>query len=580
MEFQVTESNEADQNTNSGSSSFRAEATFVREPTTSSVYQRAEADAPSETDHLGFAPYVSAVAGFLISRETATPITMSVEAEWGAGKSSFMLQLRRAIENAAGPKNYTIDFNAWRYEKDEALWAAFALNFLKKLRPQLNRGRVLRGNASLQWQRLDWSQGRFRILRTAAMSLGLAAATSIGVIKLLHPGWPSSDGWLTNLIAGITALCTIASTAYATVGNPFEHDLKKYFDTPDYRGKRTFVESFEEDFRRIVKSYLKHNERIFVFIDDLDRCDVPRAADLLKALNLLMSGDDLPIVYVIGLDRIVVSAAVAASLTKQSPFLFPSETDAVEKNVASLDFALDYIEKFVQIPFRLPKPDAAAVARYVGAITGLGNIPKGTEAVATPADAVLVTLKADSPDLVPLIECVAPLFGNNPRRLKQFVNLFRLQALIAYQTGQFEAQVSREETLTLPKLAKIVAILQRYPRLAALLRIRPYVLLSLQHQAKRVEMVSGPEGEEDYTRPAYDGSDQDVKWFSQKNELMDLLEYRSEEADWDIGLVDIARLLSTLPARTRAAPEPQNSEPSGRLTLPRETTMYDISGAG
>ena len=51
---------------------------------------------------------------------------------------------------------------------------------------------------------------------------------------------------------------------------------------------------------------------------------------------------------------------------------------------------------------------------------------------------------------------VAPALESNPRRLKQFVNLFRLRAYIAGEIGAFDEVGGR--TLTLPQLGKFVAI--------------------------------------------------------------------------------------------------------------------------
>jgi hypothetical protein len=100
-------------------------------------------DTPSREDAVGFAPYVRALAWFLTSNKTFPPLTISIEGPWGSGKSSFMLQLEDAIEqivkerkqqgNVAPQDVYCVQFNAWRNDKDEALWAAFALTFMRQL---------------------------------------------------------------------------------------------------------------------------------------------------------------------------------------------------------------------------------------------------------------------------------------------------------------------------------------------------------------------------------------------------------------------------------------------------------------
>jgi hypothetical protein len=49
-------------------------------------------DLPATEDLLGFKPYVDAMAAFLANAKTQPPLTLSIEGEWGSGKSSFMLQ--------------------------------------------------------------------------------------------------------------------------------------------------------------------------------------------------------------------------------------------------------------------------------------------------------------------------------------------------------------------------------------------------------------------------------------------------------------------------------------------------------
>ena len=56
----------------------------------------------TSSDTLGFDPYVDAISQFLLNEETQPPLTLSVEGEWGSGKTSFMLQLKERIDSAGG----------------------------------------------------------------------------------------------------------------------------------------------------------------------------------------------------------------------------------------------------------------------------------------------------------------------------------------------------------------------------------------------------------------------------------------------------------------------------------------------
>ncbi|HEY9663323.1 MAG TPA: P-loop NTPase fold protein, partial [Allocoleopsis sp.] len=100
-------------------------------------------DQASGVDSLGFQPYVEAIAEFLTNEDTQPPLTLSVEGSWGSGKSSFMKQLQAEIERIERQKNKPVPrmvwFNAWRHDKVEALWAAFALEFLRQISTPRNK---------------------------------------------------------------------------------------------------------------------------------------------------------------------------------------------------------------------------------------------------------------------------------------------------------------------------------------------------------------------------------------------------------------------------------------------------------
>ncbi|HPS90262.1 MAG TPA: P-loop NTPase fold protein, partial [Methanosarcina vacuolata] len=114
-------------------------------------------DISTKEDVLGFRPYVEAIAEFLTAEGTKPPITLSIEGQWGCGKSSFMNQLKEEIEKKNEGKEetkyFTVWFNSWKYEKEEELWASFALNFMDELSKQLS------------WRHLQYSRLKLFLLR-------------------------------------------------------------------------------------------------------------------------------------------------------------------------------------------------------------------------------------------------------------------------------------------------------------------------------------------------------------------------------------------------------------------------------
>jgi hypothetical protein len=679
------------------------------------VMRSGASDQPTSVDSLGFTPYVRALAEFLAHKNTAPPLTVSVEGKWGSGKSSFMLQLEEAlrskvraaklgrlrrelrglieIRRARYPKALrrvmgglrvwfvpewereslrrarclTVRFNAWRHDKEDALWASFALEFVRQLSRQLTWRERCRARATLLFRRSNWLGwlALARSLLLAVLILFLTAA----VVSLVRAGgltqtlvYASKEGApepgkLFGLLVGsagvagyVAGLIYIVSKFRDYVGDPFAVNLKQYLESPDYRSRVAFVESFHEDFRKIVETYAGAS-KVYVFVDDLDRCEVPKSADLMQALNLLIS-DSSNLIFIIGMDREKVAAGLAVKYEKLLPYLAAgaqssgattdeqadaaaatrkqagaaetpkgAETAATEQPgkaapafdpSGGLEYGYAFIEKFIQIPFRVPQPGPAelrhlldVLAAYLGAdgdVAAAAVVSKMTQGppteivearavVAEPGGPVnrpdadlsrpapqgppgrtptVVTPPAppvdparraaaekarekykleasgevgDSERVRKIALMVAPALDSNPRRLKQFLNLFRLRAYIA-------ANTSVNESITLEQLGKFIAISIGWPRLIANLEDDDKLLDRLQAAATGGD----------------DATDAHAEYLSKRPELKGLFKYGCVSGAapylpelYSLERVDVSKLLLV------AAPVPvaPPSQPAG-----------------
>ena len=86
-------------------------------------------DGPANVDRLNFGPYVEALRVFLSNQEkTRTPISIAIDGPWGSGKSTFMLLLRKALnENILDEHRLdytaTTDSSHWFTSGLRLLWA-------------------------------------------------------------------------------------------------------------------------------------------------------------------------------------------------------------------------------------------------------------------------------------------------------------------------------------------------------------------------------------------------------------------------------------------------------------------------
>lgn len=477
----------------------------LSDPIRESVKSATVGDQPSSVDRFGFDPYVIAISRFLSNKDTKPPLTVSIEGEWGSGKSSFMLQLQKRLDRELKdePTRF-VWFSPWRHDKQESMWAAFAMECSRQLLKPLSFMDRQKAMWRLKQLQFDWSTGLWDILRVLASVLLVLVALTVFVILVVQgidaqglewigrmlqgnfsdpPPGSSAEKLLLYLIpsaagvSGIAALLTAARSIGSVLKDPFRYNLEKHLKQPNYAEQVSFLEQFNNDFKNIVKAYAPQ-AKVFVFVDDLDRCEVPKAAELMQAINLLI-GSSPQLIFILAMDREKVAAGLAVAHKDLLEFL-PTESQQPESSTEmsrqwrGLDYGYAFIEKFVQVAFRLPVPTDRDIERFLELLNEGASDDSGEEdeepVEATVPDhdwqRFIFETGKDSDNVREVTKMVAPALDNNPRRLIQFINTFRLKAYVAHSTGLFN-QVRKDglhvSPLTFWQLAKFVAIGLKWP---------------------------------------------------------------------------------------------------------------------
>jgi hypothetical protein len=524
-------------------------------------------DQPAGTkddDKLGFGTYVAAVAKFLTDSSTKVPLTLSIEGLWGSGKSSFMLQLQEALKGLG--KTKIVSFNAWQYDPDNSLWAVFIDEFDAKLNATLNWKEKLLSRCRLFMLRISWQGWIDTIMALAWLAFTSLAAYAI-VRYMLHGGIYTFAGFLKDsgkidesagrtigLIGGVGGSIAVALLFLSQVKELFKSPASldraaRLFAKPKYGENLPLIHRVTRDFQSLVSAYAGRDD-VYVFIDDLDRCEYSKAAELMQLLLILLSSAP-KVGLIIGLDRDKVAAAMAAKQEKLLPYLY--KVQPAEAYTKGMNYGRIFIEKFIQLSYILPVPRSNGLKAMINPTVGAPSSPV-PESEKSARAIEIVTGKEDSSTMDSMVDMADAIFDHNPRNVKQFVNAFRLQAFIANETGLFgSTRVTRNagKPLTLQQLGKFVALCMRWPEFVEAAS-SDHTLVAEIEQWLRTGSNSSLTGLPDRL----------AVWYYGYAGLTTLLGFGMPNEDFLLAGVDFGVLTEIAPARAKSAFVQQPSSPS------------------
>lgn len=383
----------------------------------------------------------------LLQDHRAHPVTVGVHGDWGAGKSSILEMIEAGL--SGNDEILCLKFNGWRFQGFEdakiALIEGIVTELLEK-RPLLNRA-----GAAVKdlFKRIDW----LKVAKHGG-SLAFTAFTGIPTPDQLQ----AIASGLQNMLADPARLATKENLTAAIDG-------VKSLIKPEAEPKHVPEEIHE--FRRAFDALLNDAgiKQLIVLVDDLDRCLPDTAIETLEAIRLF--------VFTAGTAFVVAAdeAMIEYSVRKHFPEL-PDTT-------GPRDYARNYLEKLIQVPFRIPALGETETRIYVTLLlvgTALGEdsteldtlIAAARERLKRPWDSApldfaaiktaLGEKAASAQDAVTLSDQIGPILASgaqgNPRQIKRFLNSLLLRQRTAEARG-FGNDVK------LPVLAKLM-LAERY----------------------------------------------------------------------------------------------------------------------
>jgi hypothetical protein len=180
--------------------------------------------------------------------------------------------------------------------------------------------------------------------------------------------------------------------------------------------------------------------RLVVFVDDLDRCESLLALELFETIQLFLSTPKCA--FVIGADSEKIATAIRQRY----------ESDEGTEHVSK-----DYLEKVVQIPFRIPQQSPTDINVYVQDLIVLPHIQpearsafrkamldarKGNQDINGAASQWLTenqktiqtslkNVQTETDSILPHLNTITSGLKGNPRQIKRFLNMYDLRKNLA-----------------------------------------------------------------------------------------------------------------------------------------------------
>lgn len=380
------------------------------------------ADIESDLDYLNFGE-VSQLAIDILTADDMLPVSIGIFGNWGAGKSSLLKLIEQKLDE--DEKEWlVIKFDAWLYQGYDDARAALLEVIATALTEAAQGNETLAAKTKKLLARVDGFRAMGLLAEGAALLAGVPTggliARSVGALGNATDGIQDQEEY--------EGLGKTAQEAKDQASGILKAEAKK---TPPQQ-----INAFRKEYGDILNEIGKP---LVVVIDNLDRCLPTNAIHTLEAIRLFLFLTNTA--FIIAADEEMIRFSVAD--------YFKGASDRHQ---------IDYLDKLIQVPIRVPKAGVREIRSYLFMLHAVEHrLPKeklnalrnGLEKALQQSwkdepisreDALKLTDETESSELSKAFaraDRIAPLLANspiihgNPRIVKRLLNVVKMRSRIA-----------------------------------------------------------------------------------------------------------------------------------------------------
>lgn len=379
------------------------------------------ADNETKDDLLGYQVHAELLSNVVLD-SSMLPISIGIFGDWGSGKSSLMLLMQKSIEewkNKVAEENkklkeakknakvLQIMFNSWQFEDYEDTKLTLIETILSEVIKDIKEHRDIFEKADECLKKIQYLKLGVVVLKNLARKI---------IPKDIQELLPNKEEW--NEIS--------------------KEDQDILLEDVKEANSSNFIKRFREDFTNIIKD--GDYRSVVVYIDDLDRCSPERIIQCLEAVKLFVNVDKTA--FVIGADQRIIENAI------HERYKTPLQQTTISSPYS------DYLEKLIQLPYKLPKLSYSEQETYVTLL--LCSKMENENLFPTihkkyiefrkkdkHSKYGLDKIQKDNPTVnfgttsgyLSIIPIMTSFLNGNPRQLKRFLNTFDMRRRMADVAG-------------------------------------------------------------------------------------------------------------------------------------------------
>lgn len=284
-------------------------------------------DTESKEDYLNFGE-VSQIVTEILESEAMLPVSIGIFGNWGAGKSSLL----NLIEQQIKPNEWIIiKFDAWLYQGFDDARAALLETIASHLIQSAKDEETILQKSKNLFARING----LRLLGLMAEGAALAAGVpTFGLIsKTFETAKESLDGVQNET----------ESKQIVEVGKNLVDSGKNLIKPKEKQTPPQQIDEFRKEYGEILQDLGK---KLVIVIDNLDRCLPANAIQTLEAIRLFL-------------------------FLNRTAFIIAADEEMIRHSVAehykdlSYRHQIDYLDKLIQIPIRVPKAGVLEIRAYL-----------------------------------------------------------------------------------------------------------------------------------------------------------------------------------------------------------------------